>query len=240
MITRWFKRWETAKSPEQMRQAIGVDESWPQALKRYLQQPLADENTTLNELSFVALDFETTGVDAQNDQILSIGVVDLTLDSIDIASTEEWYINHGEFIKPESAQINGLTPQDLATGLTLDDGMNRLFERIQGKAIVAHGCCIEKAFIDAYVSSRYGINELPAYYIDSLRIEKQLSYAGKSGAHKSYQLDDLRRHYNLPSYLSHSAASDALACAELFLVQSKKVHAFAHLTLSRHCHGLYP
>nr|WP_239424301.1 3'-5' exonuclease [Vibrio galatheae] len=120
----------------------------------------------------------------------------------------------------------------MAAGLPLDEGMDHLLERIRGKIILAHGCCIEKAFIDAYVASRYGTDELPAYYIDSLRVAKPLSYAGKSGAYISYQLDDLRRHYNLPGYLSHSAASDALACDELFLVQSKKMPTVPDLTLS--------
>lgn len=106
MIKRWFKRWETPLSPEQKRQAIHVIDDWPMVLKDYLQQPLVDDSTTLKDLSFVALDFETTGVDAQGDKILSIGVVDLTLDGIDIASSKEWYICHGQFIKPETAKIN--------------------------------------------------------------------------------------------------------------------------------------
>lgn len=223
MIKHWFKQWETPPSQEKKRLAIRVVESWPTALKNYLQQPMIDDRTPLNDLSFVALDFETTGVDAQGDKILSIGVVDLTLESIDISSTKEWYICHGQFIKPETAKINGLTPKDLAKGLSLDEGMNHLLERLTGKVVIAHGCFIEKAFIHAYFSSRYQLEDLPAYFIDTLQIEKQFSYAGKSGAHISYQLDDLRRHYQLPGYSSHSAASDALACAELFLVQNKKL-----------------
>ncbi|HHY0612377.1 TPA: 3'-5' exonuclease, partial [Vibrio parahaemolyticus] len=163
MIKRWFKRWETPLSPEQKRQAIHVIDDWPMVLKDYLQRPLVDDSTTLKDLSFVALDFETTGVDAQGDKILSIGVVDLTLDGIDIASSKEWYICHGQFIKPETAQINGLTPQALAKGLPLDEGMNRLLERITGKVVIAHGCCIEKAFIHAYFSSRYQVEDFPAY-----------------------------------------------------------------------------
>ncbi|MBV7299783.1 exonuclease domain-containing protein [Enterovibrio paralichthyis] len=231
MINRWFKRWKTPLSPEQKRKAIHVVDDWPTELKNYLQQPLVDNTATLKDLSFVALDFETTGVDAQVDKILSIGVVDLTLERIDIASSKEWYICHGQFIKPETAKINGLTPQDLAKGLPLDEGMSRLLERIAGKVVLAHGCCIEKAFIHAYFSSRFQLEDFPAYFVDTLHIEKLFSYAGKSGAHTSYQLDDLRRYYHLPEYLSHSAASDALACAELFLVQSKKIHYFPHLTL---------
>lgn len=231
MIKRWFKWWESPLSPEQKRQAIQVVDAWPTVLKDYLQQPLVNDTTILQDLSFVALDFETTGVNAQGDKILSIGIVDLTLEGIDIASSKEWYICHGQFIKPETAKINGLTPQDLAEGLPLDEGMNHLLRRITGKVILAHGCCIEKAFIHDYFSSRYQLENFPAYFIDTLQIEKQFSYAGKSGTHASYQLDDLRHYYRLPGYISHSAASDALACAELFLVQCKKLNALTAITL---------
>ncbi|MCZ4295337.1 exonuclease domain-containing protein [Vibrio sinaloensis] len=233
MIKQWFKQWETPLSPEKIRQTIKIEETWSVELKNYLQQPLVDEALTLNELEFVALDFETTGIDAQDDQILSIGVVDLTLEAINIATCKEWFICNGQFIKPESAKINGLTPQDLAKGLSLDEGFNRLLERITGKVILAHGSGIEKAFIDAYFASRVQIDTFPTYFLDTLQIEKQFSYAGKSGTHTSYQLDDLRRYYHLPDYLSHCAASDALACAELFLLQNKKRPHLSKLTLGQ-------
>lgn len=236
MIKRLFKRLEAPQCPEQKRQAIDIIDTWPSALQSYLKHPLIDWETPMNELSFIALDFETTGVDAKGDKILSIGVVDLTLEGIDVASAKEWFICHGQFIKPESAEINGLTPKDLAHGLAIDEGMNHLLERIKGKIVLAHGCCIEVAFIQHYFATRYQLDELPAYFIDTLQIEKQFSYAGKTGAHTSYQLDDLRSHYNLPGYHSHSAASDALACAELFLVQSKKLSALPYVTLRQLMH----
>ena len=233
MIKRWLKKWETTANPETVRQSIIIDDTWPLAVKNYLTQPLVDNNVRLQNLNFVALDFETTGVDAQGDQILSIGVVDLTLEDIDIATCKEWFICNGQYVKAESAKINGLTPQDLAKGLPLDTGVDRLLECITGKVILAHGCCIEKAFIDAYFATHYQLRTFPAYFVDTLKIEKQFSYAGKSGTHTSYQLDDLRRYYNLPDYFSHCAASDALACAELFLLQNKKMPHLSELSLSQ-------
>ncbi|NDJ58882.1 3'-5' exonuclease [Enterobacteriaceae bacterium 4M9] len=223
MLKHWLKYWKTPPTQEALRASIVPEPTWPHALKNYLQHPLPDESQPLSSQHFVALDFETTGLNANVDKILSIGMVDFTFESINIASSAEIYINHSEFIRAETAQINGLTPQALAQGLTITEGMNRLLENIQNKIVLAHGSGIEKAFIHAYFTSQYNIGSLPAYFIDTLQIEKQLSYAGKSGNHQSYQLDDLRRHYQLPGYLSHSATSDALACAELFLVQSKKL-----------------
>ncbi|WP_219816707.1 3'-5' exonuclease [Citrobacter amalonaticus] len=230
---RWLKPWEGTRTPEQKRRKIMPSPAWPDALKHYLRQPLPDETLPITQMHFVALDFETTGLNAAEDKILSMGMVDFTLEDIDIASSEELYINHSEFIRPETAKVNGLTPQSLAQGIALDEGINRLLERIRGKVIVAHSSNIENAFIQAYFSSQYQLKELPTCFIDTLYIEQKFSYAGISRAHSSYQLDDLRRHYNLPEYLLHSAASDALACAELFLVQSKKIDALPGISLKR-------
>ncbi|MFV0449941.1 MAG: exonuclease domain-containing protein [Vibrio sp.] len=185
--------------------------------------PLADLDTSLDKLEYLAIDFETSGLNVQKDKILSIGMVEFTLEQIELSNSEEILIDNGEYIKAESAAINGLTPQALANGVSLEKGMERLLERAKGKVILAHSCNIEKGFIEAFLEQNYQIDVFPGYFIDTIHIEKRFSYAGKTGSHKSYQLNDMRRHYELPNYHEHSAASDALSCAELFLVQYKKL-----------------
>ncbi|MDW6004784.1 exonuclease domain-containing protein [Vibrio mangrovi] len=224
MLTRWLKRWKRVLGAEIRRQRVEPAPHWPAPLKNYLLQPFADAQTPLSELQFLAVDFETTGLSPARDQILSIGMVDLTLEGIDIASTEEILLNHGEFVKAESAQINGLTPKILQQGITLSRGINRLLERAQGKVLLAHHCQIENSFITAFLQNNYNLSTFPVCFIDTLQIEKRFSYAGRSRYHESYQLNDLRSYYHLPDYLAHSAASDAFACAELFLVQAKKLN----------------
>ncbi|EGQ8079251.1 DNA polymerase III subunit epsilon [Vibrio vulnificus] len=223
MIKTWLKRWNTMPSQEQIRQQILVESAWPEALQNYLNTPLIAEVTPLHQVSFLALDFETTGLDAKHDKILSIGMVDLTLEGINLSSTEEILLNHGAYIKAESARINGITPQALEQGCSLEQGMMRLLERAQGKVLLAHSAIIEQGFLQAFAQQHFQLAKLPCHFVDTLQIEKRFSYAGKSGQRSSFQLDDLRRCYHLPDYHSHSAASDALACAELFMVQSKKL-----------------
>ncbi|KUI97484.1 exonuclease domain-containing protein [Vibrio sp. MEBiC08052] len=223
ILTDWLQHWKHPSDEETLRQRIQIDPHWSAALQAYLSHPFPHSDTPLNTLRFLALDFETTGLTPAHDQVLSIGMVDLTLEAIDIASHEELLINHGEFIKPETAQINELTPHALEQGISLVDGMNRLLERAQGKILLAHHCQIEKSFIATFLRHHYQLQSFPAYFVDTLKIEKRFSYAGKSKHHGSYQLNDLRRYYHLPDYCAHSAASDALACGELFLVQAKKL-----------------
>ncbi len=159
----------------------------------------------------------------------------LTLDSINIAQSKECLIRHGQYISASSAEVNSLTPNMLKDGMEIDDAMSLLFTELSGKVVLCHSASIEKAFILAFLESHYGVFSLPAYFVDTLAIEKKYSYLGKTRSHYSFQLDDLRAHYGLPSYHSHSAASDALACAELFLFQYQKLIRSRDIAFSELC-----
>ncbi len=223
MIRRILKGSESPTKLEGKLKSVVVDETWPDVVKNCVTRSLAAMELPLTELKYLAIDFETSGLNAEKDQILSIGMVEFTLDQIDLSSAEEILINNGEFVKAETAEINGLTPKALAQGVPLEQGIERLLQKTKGKVILAHSCKIEKRFLEVFFEKHYQLDVFPSYFVDTIFIEKRFSYAGKMGVHKSYQLNDMRRHYKLPNYIEHSAASDALACAELFIVQTKKL-----------------
>ncbi|KHT44043.1 3'-5' exonuclease [Vibrio sinaloensis] len=225
MWTRWFNRKKT-RDLEQVRQSTVPEEHWPDELSDFISTPLCNIDTTLSDARYVAIDIETTGL-SREDKILSIGMIDLDVHGIDLSSSEELLVTHGEHVKAVSAQINELTPAQLALGVNIHEAMARVLDRIKGKVILAHCSHIEKQFLDAYFHDYFQLEQLPCYYLDTLKLEKRYSYSGKTEQHASYQLDDLRQHYRLPRYQSHSAASDALGCAEIFLVQVKKLNLHA-------------
>ncbi|MEI8634577.1 hypothetical protein P4S72_26265 [Vibrio sp. PP-XX7] len=122
-----------------------------------------------------------------------------------------------------SASINQIVPDALKDGLDLDDAMSQLFTQLAGKIPLVHGACIERAFIDAYFQQRFGIASAPCLWVDTLKIEKMLTYSGKTNLNRSFQLQDVRSDYRLPNYSAHSAAIDALSAAELFIAQVKSI-----------------
>lgn len=220
-----FKRWFTKLKPpcqEKRRIATTIQPEWSRALTDYLQTPQPLLGEELDQQQFVALDFETTRLDPSHDQILSIGLVHFTTSEIDLASSAECYLSHGQFVKHESAQVNEITANQLKDGLPAIEALNWLLEQIKGKVVIAHCATIERDFLHALLDHAFGLNALPCHFIDTIELEKRHSYAGRTRSHASYQLNDLRQHYHLPDYNAHSAASDALACAELFMVQLSK------------------
>ncbi|MZI91940.1 DNA polymerase III subunit epsilon [Vibrio sp. CAIM 722] len=196
---------------------------WLPGLAYYFATPLPDLKEFVGEISLLSFDFETSGIDAQRDQILSVGWVPMTIQSIDTGASEERYICHRQYVNARSAEIHQLTPSALSKGIELDRAMDELFAALAGKVALVHGSSIERTFINQYVSDRYGLDVFPCIWIDTLKIEKQLTFDGKTHCRSSLQLNDLRQCYRLPNYTAHSAAIDALSTAELFVAQLKSI-----------------
>ncbi|MGR5389496.1 exonuclease domain-containing protein [Vibrio crassostreae] len=199
--------------------------SWPsRALEHYFAHPLPNAERPVSEQQFVALDFETTGLEADSDRILSIGTVELSYEEIELTSVSEVILRQDVTIRPESAVVHEIMPMQVQEqGVEAELALDSLIEHLAGKIIIAHSACIEYSFLSSYLKRHYQLQKLPCYMIDTLLLEKRFSYLGKNRGHASFQLDDLRQHYNLPDYQAHSAASDALGCAELFLAQVKRL-----------------
>ncbi|GAL35739.1 DNA polymerase III epsilon subunit [Vibrio maritimus] len=225
MLTKTLhKLFSNGKNIEDLHQFMR-SKRWPShALEYYFAHPLPNAERPVSEQQFVALDFETTGLEPGSDRILSIGTVELSYEEIDLTSVSEVILRQDVTIRPESAVVHEIMPSQVREqGVEAEPALDQLIEHLAGKTIIAHSACIEYDFLSSYLRRRYQLQKLPCYMIDTLLLEKRFSYLGKNRGHPSFQLDDLRQHYNLPEYQAHSAASDALGCAELFLAQVKRL-----------------
>ena len=179
--------------------------------------------TLIKDLSFLVFDLETTGVNAQNDQILSIGWVEINQGKIDLSSAQHYYINHGHDVKKETAVINHITPTMLAEGSPLNEVLSLFLAAAKNRSLIVHGKSIEHAFLAHYTKTYFSLPPLPFVWIDTLPIE--VSSARELGrvAQQSQQLHRVRERYKLPRYAAHNALIDSLATAELFLAQTQKI-----------------
>lgn len=207
---------------EKSRKALVIPEGCSQELRRLLLTPLPKPDKCLNDLDFLVMDFETTGLDCFEDSLLSIGSIRIEKNQIDMDTAAHCYVDDNQTIKAASAVVNHITPQMLLEGEQLDEAMNRLFAKMTGKVVMAHGAVIERSFMLAYVTKRYGLLELPIIWLDTLKIEKHLAYHNK-GESLELQLNDVRQRYALPTYSAHNALVDAIATAELYMAQKIKI-----------------
>ncbi|MGR5140123.1 exonuclease domain-containing protein [Photobacterium sp. DNB23_23_1] len=187
-----------------------------------LEGSLPTPDTSMLDLDILCLDFETTGLNPDKDQILSIGYVEMQKGMLNLSSCEETYIKDSSGINAQSAIINQITPEMLTTGLALDEAMETLFAKMAGKIVLVHGLTVEKSFIEHYLQNRFDMAMPPILWLDTLLIEKMLVTNRHMREEGDYRLSSIRLRYGLPEYPSHGALIDAVATGELLLALMTK------------------
>lgn len=196
------------------------------ALAHFYQSPWPTADTALENIEFMALDVETTGLDARKHAIVSIGLIPFTLARI--RSDQAWHQlvrPRGDLI-PESVAFHHITHSDLQQAPRFADVAETLLERLSGRVAVVHYHPIERGFLDQAFRQALG-EGLRFPLLDTMQIEATLHPRRKVGwlarvlgkKPVSIRLNDSRRRYGLPAYQAHHALTDALATAELLQAQ---------------------
>lgn len=191
----------------------------PSPLQDYLRVPMPDSHRDCRLISFLALDFETTGLDANKDQILSMGWVTMEGLDIQLHTARHLGVKATQAIPEASAVIHRITDDQAAQGLELAEALGTLLHALQGRVLLAHHAGIELGFLERACRQVYGQGCLvPA--VDTLQLaHAELSRRQEPLRQDSLRLGNLRQRYNLPVYRGHDALNDALAAAELFAAQ---------------------
>lgn len=192
-------------------------------------------DTPLSEIPFVALDFETTGLDAGVDEIVSIGLVPFDLQRIRVREAKHWLLKPQQELHEQSVVIHGITHSDVNDAPDLNMVLGPLLEALSGRIVVAHYRYIEREFLDANVQRRIG-EGIQFPMVDTMELEASLYrkrfsvFCGKLMGRKptSIRLADSRTRYGLPHYSSHNAVVDSIATAELLQAQIR--HRFSEDT----------
>ena len=196
------------------------------ALKEFYQSGLPDGDTLLKDVRFLAMDFETTGLDYKEDSIISIGVVPFDLNRIYLREALEWRIRPRKQLSEDSVVIHGITHSDLVDAPDFEDVIAEVLQAMQGVVTVVHYHHIERRFLDYEFRSRYGDRvEFPL--VDTMAIESAIQQKENGGllnrlkgkTTKSVRLAKSRERYGLPTYSPHHALTDAIATAELLQAQ---------------------
>ncbi|MDG3088204.1 3'-5' exonuclease [Vibrio hannami] len=195
-------------------------------LIRFYQQGVISPETPLSEVEFVALDFETTGLDPQKEDIVSIGLVPFTLSRIFLRQKKHWIVNPNRPLEENSVVIHGITHSDIVDAPDLTRVLEEVLEALAGKIVVVHYKKIERYFLDKALKDRIGEGILFPL-VDTLEIETAIQHKQVKGIinqlkgkkPESVRLGSSRKRYGLPAYPPHHALTDAIATAELLQAQ---------------------
>lgn len=146
-------------------------------LQNFLQSQIFPDDLTVSQAQFVALDFETTGLDPEQDEIVSIGLVPFTLNRIKVAQAGYWLVRPECHLRDDSIVIHGITHSDVSNAPQIEDILEQVLSCLEGKLVVVHYQFIEREFLSRAVQRLYG-KELLFPMMDTMWLEKALYHDG--------------------------------------------------------------
>jgi DNA polymerase III subunit epsilon len=172
------------------------------------------------EVSYCAIDVETTGLDLRRDSIVSIGSVGISAGRI-VCRDSYSLIRPACQVSVASMCIHCLRPADLENAPAAQDVGQDVARNLAGRIVIAHAAWIERAFLSRLL--RQAGLRFAAPVIDTAALARALGYAlgGSHGSEPSLEL--LARQLALPVYAPHHALGDAMTTAAVFLALATKV-----------------
>lgn len=188
-------------------------------LRDFLTVPFPPLFTPMSQVPILAVDFETTGLDAVQDKLLSVGCVELSDHQIKLGSSYHQIISSKGRLKADNVTIHQITDDQKDQGQPLAEVIEALLKRLAGKVMLVHFARIEKQFLRQACLELYGMVP-PLPIIDTLAVAKRrLDKKDIAYDPSELRLSALRAKYGFPEHYAHNALNDAIATAELLLAQ---------------------
>ena len=179
-----------------------------------LPQPVALGDAALRSQRWVVLDLETSGLNLNRDQVLSIGAVVIEDGAVDFSQMFERTLQRAETKLSPSVLIHGLGPSTIAAGSDPVDALLDFMEFVGDSPLLAFHAPFDQHMLARALKDSLGYR-LAHTFLDVADIapllypEALLREAG---------LDDWIDHFHLQVGERHHASADALATAELMLI----------------------
>lgn len=206
--------------------------NYPEFWKEYLALFKTKTSKNFTEASFVVFDTETTGLDINEDRILSIGAVKLKNHSIDVAEIFELYLLQDKF-NANAVEIHGILKDGKLEKVTEEEAISAFIKYIGNSILIAHHTAFDVAMINNALK-RLKLGKLKNKTIDTGIFYKKL----KGISNKHYGLDELCSVFNISKHDRHTASGDAYITALLFLkilaqLKSERTVHFDDLFINR-------
>ncbi|MGD2021105.1 MAG: 3'-5' exonuclease [Thiohalocapsa sp.] len=169
------------------------------------------------DVRFVVLDCETTGLDPRRDRIVSIGAIAVTGGEIDLGDTFEALLR--VLHNTAATLVHGITRDETREGIGEDEALAGLLDYLRDGIIVGHHIGHDLAMIDAALA-RHQAPGLLNRRLDTgalaLLLEADGAFAGQPPL-EDLSLDGLCRRFDVAPYDRHTAPGDAFLTAQIFL-----------------------
>nr|WP_218626542.1 3'-5' exonuclease [Pseudomonas sp. dw_358] len=185
----------------------------------------------LRQQRWVVVDVETTGLNVQRDEVLSIGAVVIEDGAIDFSQPfERTLLHHASHTGP-SVLIHGLGPSELAAGTDPAEALLDFLEFVGSCRLLAFHAPFDQRMLARAIKRHLGYR----WRAEVLDIAELAPLLLPDKAPREAGLDGWARVFGLQAEERHHAAADAMVTAELMLVllshaRRQELHTVEELT----------
>jgi DNA polymerase-3 subunit epsilon len=193
------------------------------AARAYEEAEIAPPETPWREAGYAVVDLETTGLDPEEDEIISFAGLPIDAGRIAVGAACTLTIRPSRMPGADTVRIHGLRPQDLTDAPELEDVLDAMLEALTGRVLVAHAAWVERGFLTKALEQA-GVR-LRRPVIDTAALFQR--WEGRTGEDEEagVRLSHAARELGLPVHRPHHADGDALTTAQLFLALATRLDA---------------
>jgi DNA polymerase III subunit epsilon len=164
-------------------------------------------------VSFLALDFETTGLDCICGRVVEIGAIRFSIGPegpVEEASMA-CLVNPGMAIPWQAKAIHGISDEDVADAPSFSEVAPALLALAKGATIVAHNVGFDLSFLNAELA-RNGLSRALSPTADTVPLSRR-AFPGR----RSYRLGSIAAELGIDAGEAHRALDDARTCMRLYV-----------------------
>jgi len=191
----------------------------PPFLRRYREcfEGTWTDGTPINQVRFVVLDSETTGLNPRTDRIVTIGAVAVQNGEIMLEDSFAALLELAR--NSEAVTVHGVTRDESRGGLAEPDALARFLHYVRNGVIVGHHIGHDIATFDAGYERHWGFS-MANCSLDTmdltLNLERDGAFAGRPPI-RHFTLDALCGMFGVIPHDRHTATGDAFITAQVFL-----------------------
>ena len=189
----------------------------------YAAASLPRGRTPWREARWCAVDLELTGLDPDEDEIISFGAIPIEDGRVQLYAAVEGLVRPHGASSEASIRVHGIRAADLARAPRLAEALDPLLSAITGRLLVVHAAAVERAFLGRALRER-GLR-LRGPLIDTEVLGRVWLRERDGHGLSSVSLGDLAAALGLPADRPHEAPGDALTTAQVFIALAAHLDA---------------
>ncbi len=198
------------------------------------------DEAPIEQLRFVLLDSETTGLDPRRDRLITIGAVGVIDGEIVLEDCFEVLLKVSH--NTSAVTVHGVTRDESMAGIEEEDALEQLAAYLGDAVIVGHHIGHDIATLNVAYDRHFGM-ELQNRSLDTmdltLHLERDGAFRGREQI-ANFSLDSLCDLFDVIPHDRHTAPGDAFLTARVFLRLLRLAHRHGRNTLGKLAEAFVP